>query len=96
MKLSKNNPLREISLSSIQHLSSSHIDYVFHWLGLLKLEESEGNKGRFATVSDIWLMNVENRYILIFSQVKINISSFDLQMNMLFSTDGIVDFVSHG
>lgn len=65
MKLSKNNPLREISLSSIQHLSSSHIDYVFHWLGLLKLEESEGNKGRFATVSDIWLMSVENRYVFL-------------------------------
>lgn len=61
-EMHKSNPLNVLSISSIKHLSNTHIRYVFHWLGLLKLEEMERKKMQFSDISDIWHLDINKRY----------------------------------
>ncbi|XP_065203752.1 DNA replication ATP-dependent helicase/nuclease DNA2 isoform X2 [Planococcus citri] len=59
--LSKSNPLNELSVQALTHLTDSHIRYVFFWLGLLKLEEWERKKNRTFDISDLWHVKVAER-----------------------------------
>lgn len=59
-QLPQNNLLVNLSKNATSHLRKEHIDYVFHWTGLLQMEYKEiqlmGSK-----ISDIWFLSPTER-----------------------------------
>lgn len=49
--------LKGLAPDAIKHLTDAHIDFVFHWLGLLSLEKSSSS----SKLSDIWTVNPDLR-----------------------------------
>ncbi|XP_075223339.1 DNA replication helicase/nuclease 2 [Lycorma delicatula] len=59
-KISPKNPLNGLLVPATEHLKSEHIRFVFHWVGLLQLEEKEIKKDMFS-IKDIWNLTPEER-----------------------------------
>lgn len=62
-EIEDSNILKKLSVSALAHLSSDHIQYVFRWAALLKLEDDDRKKDMVPKVSDIWCMSSENRLV---------------------------------
>lgn len=45
--LGDNHPMREISPLVTSHLTDNHLNYFFHWVGLMMLEDQENSKCKF-------------------------------------------------
>lgn len=63
VSLAENNPLNALIPASTSHLSPSHIRFVFHWVGLLKLDETEKQNESSIDISDIWYIDAAIRYV---------------------------------
>uniref|UniRef100_A0A1B6CR65 DNA replication ATP-dependent helicase/nuclease DNA2 n=1 Tax=Clastoptera arizonana TaxID=38151 RepID=A0A1B6CR65_9HEMI len=58
--LPESNVLKTLALSCTAHLKMEHIQYVFHWSGLLRMENAESHKDKIK-VEDIWNLSPQQR-----------------------------------
>nr|XP_018902830.1 PREDICTED: DNA replication ATP-dependent helicase/nuclease DNA2 [Bemisia tabaci] len=55
------NSLTNLATTALGHLKSSHISYVFHWAGLLKIEEADKKSRNTSGMKDLWCLSAEKR-----------------------------------
>lgn len=94
---SPQNPLKDLSVKSLEHVSQSHINYVFFWLGLLKLEEHERKRNRSFDISDLWHLDVMKRFsIITFFYIKlITFARYKLNTSIIAEKNVVIVLVNY-